>query len=305
MLTTPPPRLDAVAAFPELAPLARTTVRLHPRRAADGPVDASKMGGTFLWPRGEPWPAGDEKRVARIVQELLANDPLPGDRPIPPGTAIPYAPILQLRADDFPEMPFPPGADLFQLLWFPFMSLPESGPSPPSILRHRAYWRRAADVREPRARNPAMVERRLAEAPHPCRLHPERVVEYPHSQDLDPKLERRIDRWKAAARVDNDGDSPIDLYDWELSACPSTKVGGYPFYVQDKRPPFVCACGRTMDHLLTVALHEWDGGTEERWCPVEERGREVEPAFEHGDLYFYLSVCTHCPGFPTRARTER
>ena len=76
MLATPLPILDAVKDFPELAPLARTAVRLHPRRAHDGFIDASRLGGTFLWPLHEPWPAYDENRISRFVQDLLSHNTL-------------------------------------------------------------------------------------------------------------------------------------------------------------------------------------------------------------------------------------
>ena len=207
MLTTPPPMLDVVKDFPELAPFARTTVRLHPRRARDGAVDASKMGGEFLWPADEPWPAYDEMRVDRFVQQLLGEGGTPGARRIPEGMSIPFAPILQLRAEGFPEMPFPPGADLFQLLWFPYqLEIPEGQKCPDSSLDFRVYWRDAASIAAPRASNPRMVKNSHQGyfAP-PCILHPERVVENPNSQDLDPKLERRIDRWKAVKGVEHGG----------------------------------------------------------------------------------------------------
>jgi hypothetical protein len=41
---------------PELAKYAQTAVRLHPRRGKVADLGASKIGGTFLWPKNEPWP---------------------------------------------------------------------------------------------------------------------------------------------------------------------------------------------------------------------------------------------------------
>jgi len=333
MLTTPKPILDAVKEFPELAPLARTTVRLHPRRAHDGTADATKMGGTFLWPLNEPWPAYDESRVDRFVQQLLGDGVIDDGGRIPQGTSIPFAPILQLRAEDVQEMPFPDGADLFQLLWFPYsLEILEGTSYPDSSLEHRIYWRDSKKVGPHRAANPEMVERHQGHFANSCRLQPERVVEYPNSQDLDPKLRRRIDRWKAVKTIDHEGgwnvtveiggkavksfeyhfDSPIDFYNWECSVCPSTKVGGYVFWVQDKKVP-ACSCGRAMTHLLTVADGEWDGGTFRRWQPIEEKkkgsGVDWDKIGSPPDLgnfgSFYLFVCTHCRGFPTHAVTAR
>ena len=92
--STPPHLSQADKIFPELANSTVTTVRLHPRYGEESPLDASKIGGTFLWPATESWP-------------------------VCPFHEIPLVTVLQLRASDFPEMPFPPGTDLFQTLWCP------------------------------------------------------------------------------------------------------------------------------------------------------------------------------------------
>jgi hypothetical protein len=104
--TTRLPRADVAALFPQLADLARRTTRLHPRRSADLPRRASKLGGEILWPATEPWPIcpypvyGPESPMCIRSRE-----------------SHPYVPVLQLRADEYPELGFPPGRDLFQLLW--------------------------------------------------------------------------------------------------------------------------------------------------------------------------------------------
>ncbi|MEV4337727.1 hypothetical protein [Streptomyces sp. NPDC049590] len=80
--TTPPRPLDITVPFPELAPLARTAVRLHPRAGTSTPADSS-LGGPLLWPAGEAWPgcpehAGpwhrgtppdDVRRARRVLRE--------------------------------------------------------------------------------------------------------------------------------------------------------------------------------------------------------------------------------------------
>ncbi|MET9481731.1 hypothetical protein [Streptomyces sp. NPDC006638] len=45
--STPPRPVDIEAHFPELAPLARTAVRLHPRAGAPATTDSS-IGGPLL-----------------------------------------------------------------------------------------------------------------------------------------------------------------------------------------------------------------------------------------------------------------
>src|SRR5436190_1776608 len=73
--TTPAPPVNVEAALPCLRGKAKTTVRLHPR-PGEAAVDASKIGGMFLWPKKEPWPV------------------------CPIHNNIPYVTALQLRKDD-------------------------------------------------------------------------------------------------------------------------------------------------------------------------------------------------------------
>ncbi|MFD9451899.1 non-ribosomal peptide synthetase [Streptomyces sp. NPDC059985] len=58
IFTTPTRPFDVTALFPQLAPLARTTTRLHPRPGAPTVHDSS-VGGPLLWPADEPWPYCD------------------------------------------------------------------------------------------------------------------------------------------------------------------------------------------------------------------------------------------------------
>ncbi|MEU0600681.1 hypothetical protein ABZ484_20955 [Streptomyces sp. NPDC006393] len=53
IFTTPPRPVDVTALFPELAPLARTATRLHPRPGSPTVHDSS-VGGPLLWPADEP-----------------------------------------------------------------------------------------------------------------------------------------------------------------------------------------------------------------------------------------------------------
>ncbi|MEV2226895.1 hypothetical protein AB0E01_44760 [Nocardia vinacea] len=53
--TTPPRPVDIASVFPELAPLARQAVRLHPR-PGQPTVHESSIGGPLLWPADEQWP---------------------------------------------------------------------------------------------------------------------------------------------------------------------------------------------------------------------------------------------------------
>ena len=156
--TTASPPVDIAALFPELAARTETSVRLHPRYGAEPPVDASKLGGTFIWPSSEPWP-------------------------ICPAHDIPFVPVLQLLASDFPEMQFPDSTDLFQMLWCPreHSDVPECRdlPCPMFWANPRFYWRNRAQITAARTDNPSPSQAFYEYVPIPCRLMPERVVESP------------------------------------------------------------------------------------------------------------------------------
>src|SRR5687768_10898740 len=130
--TTAPPRVNILDAFPELAKLAATTIRLHPRRGEVSDPMASKIGGTFLWSADETWPTWSSQRPPNA--DLFT---LPDWRwDFPDGTPIAYVPILQINARDVPDFPFPAGNDLMQLLWLP-LDLNE----PPYFCFPRIFWR--------------------------------------------------------------------------------------------------------------------------------------------------------------------
>ena len=291
--TTPEPVLDNTQDFPELKSLATTTVRLHPRFGDEPAINASKLGGTFLWPAEESWP------VCSTHQ-------------------IPLVSVLQLRANDFPEMPFPLGKDLFQMLWCPreHSESSESG-------RHWAdpafFWRKREDITRPRIENPAPLDPFYEYVPFPCRLMPERVVEYPSEYDLDNQLVERIYAWQDAnLRVNEKGWREHKYcYEFEFSVCAATKIGGYLNWIQFPWKP-TCSCGRLMEHLLTIESIE---GNANRWIPIEEQrlfktldisdtdwdtpDNQVRRALCNptglmlGDCgNMQLFVCRHCPGWP-------
>ena len=118
MYHTPEPLVDIAKLISEFAPLAKTTVRLHPRKG-EASADVSKIGGLFLWPKNEAWPSPPDTDQVRLV------------------------PVLQLRKEDVPEVGFLDDSDLFQLLWDPRINETTSGPTP------YAFWRKRAEVVDP------------------------------------------------------------------------------------------------------------------------------------------------------------
>ena len=286
------PIVDIAAAIPDLAPLARTTVRLHPRQGVCA-NDQSKLAGKFLWPAEEPWPRCEEH-------------------------ACPLITVLQLRSDAVPELGFKKGTDLFQLLWCPN---DHEKLEPFYAPAARVFWRKRADIRKPLASAPAVGNNEEFYVPVPCVLHPERVTEYPDAfviKQAFPKLWKKIEactQLSDAVKNVTEFDLPSvgSLYQYWLSVASGTKVGGHPEWIQDPAPPD-CRCGRQMEYLLTIAGDECDGGTWGRWLPEEdrhvwlgddfdERGLILSPTEmllgDGGNLNYF--VCRKCEDWPLAA----
>jgi hypothetical protein len=290
--TTPPRPIDVAAEIPELADLARTATRLHPR-PGQPTVHDSSVGGPLLWPADEPWPACtsrhrpfgrlttlDDVRAVRDVltrawsrprgprenmlteQERELVDRIhAGHAPdLMPDGPRPLIPIAQLYARDTPQLPYPAGTDVMQLLWTADTAV--EGYSDAVRLR----WRLSSEVREilvdPPA--PAYVENDYL-VPEPCVLHPEQVREFPPDHLLAPELKERLDTWSKQRSVS---------YWHDLSVAPGWKAGGWPahFTFRDPAEPdeLQCgACGGPLDALFTIGSSEWDGATGS-WRPVED-----------------------------------
>ncbi|GAA3635444.1 hypothetical protein ACG5V6_07625 [Streptomyces chitinivorans] len=293
--TTPPRPVDVASVFPELAPLARTAVRLHPRPGA--PVaDDSSVGGPLLWPADEPWPTCPEhtgpwligytpedlRTQRRILTEGWARPRTPGadfltpderafidglghtGRRLPVDGPVPLLPVLQLYARDVPSLPCPPGADLLQVLWCSFEHGEDCMPGV------RLRWRSAGAVTEVRRTPPPTVVSEGESLPEPCLLNPEPVVEYPAPLELDEELSRRIHAWEEGRPYD---------YQSDLSVAPGWKLGGWGNWSFCDPWPILCEeCGTRMRPFLTLDSSEWDGGTGS-WRPLEEQPPDRRPLY--------------------------
>ncbi|WP_406309441.1 hypothetical protein [Streptomyces sp. NBC_00623] len=305
--TTPPRPFDVTTLFPQLAPLARTATRLHPRPGAPSVHDSS-VGGPLLWPADEPWPYCDEphdrhaslwilspddvrllRRDRAAAAERLRHDPqapartpeelatwqrLRAGRPWFDGP-IPLLPVAQLYARDVP-FPCPPDADLLQVLWCPFdheMAHPKTA----------LFWRSSATVTDvlDAPPEPPIVQHGCY-LPEPCLFSPEQVTEYPNPSELDKELRDQLDdesRWEAIdpARYSAYADDPGELYLCNLSTAPGWKTGGWTRWSPTDPKPRPCPeCGTEQVPLLTIASWEWDGGGE-TWIPEEERTAGAPP----------------------------
>jgi hypothetical protein len=261
--TTPKPPADVLEVAPELKALVKVAVRLHPRYSDEPRPDESKLGGRFLWPAAEPWPRCDEH-------------------------GVPYVPVLQLRAEDAPPtVPYYADADILQLLWCPR----DHGSH---RVRPAVVWRKRADVTGPTADHPPTDRALVGYVPVPCRVFPERVMEFPPAAVLP-----EVVRGKVAG---------LAGYDELLSAAPGTKVGGWPWGATKEQPTACDRCRRPTDFLLAVSGAEWEETNWKRWMPTEEQaqrspeadrgyGRAAGLGFERPVNVF---VCRRCDGWPVR-----
>ncbi|GGL22637.1 hypothetical protein [Planomonospora parontospora] len=273
-LTTPDPPIDLTQLFPELRAYARTAVRLHPRPGKPTMHD-SHIGAPLIWPVAEPWPSCDQ-----TLQMPAAPFGEPGwadwgDRV--PETSTPMVGVAQFYARDIPEIPFPEGVDLLQVLWCPNEHELDDIRGPAPLL----VWRSTADLTdvltEPPMRHhatpdslpgaPAADLSREDYLPRPCVLHPERVTEYPDNEELPEQVRTALNEWD-----DQAGDGS---YQYLLSMAPGCKIGGWEsWHLTDMYPLPCTVCGTETEPLLKLDSSEWDGGSEPRWRPWEERHLE-------------------------------
>ncbi|MFH8439777.1 hypothetical protein ACH4D3_00915 [Streptomyces sp. NPDC018026] len=293
-LTTPPRPVDVTALFPQLAPLARTATRLHPRPGS-ATVHDSSVGGPLLWPADEPWPhcggphergatrrvlSPDDIRLLRHNQAVVASrrhlGP-PASRPTPeelaterrilqgrpwPEAPVPLLPVAQLYARDVPLPLNPPGADLLQILWCPF-----DHPAHPRTAVFRRSAGTVSDILDAPPEPPAIKSQGYL--PEPSALAPEQVTEYPAFSQLDQKLRQELSdpiRWGVSRPT-----APQEFYANDLSAAPGWKTGGWPRRGMTDPVPRRCPeCGTETLPLLTIATVEWDADSDS-WAPEEER----------------------------------
>lgn len=294
--TTPPRPFDVTALFPQLAPLARTATRLHPRPGSPT-VHDSHVGGPLLWPADEPWPYCNEPhdrdaspvvhspgdvRLLRCLdpeapaytpEELETWERIKVGRPWFDGP-VPLLPVAQLYARDVP-FPCPADADLLQVLWCPFdhaMAHPKTA----------LFWRSSAnvtDVLDAPPEPPVIQSKHYL--PEPCLFSPEQVTEYPHPRELDKELRDQLDdrsRWDAIdpAQYNAYAYDPGELYLNNLSTAPGWKTGGWTRWDPTDPVDLSCLeCGTKAVPLLTIASWEWDSGSE-TWIAEEEGTLQVQ-----------------------------
>ena len=202
---TPPRPVDVELLFPEVVPLRKETVRLHPCVGEPTPRDSS-VGGPLLWPAEDAWPLCSEREGSPMV------------------------PVVQIYRTSVPgTVPFPEGCDLLQVLWCPRK---HSGHR--WIVPH-VQWRKAGLVGKVLETPPCPAELWKNYVPRPCVVHPELVTEYPYwdlHDDMWDALEFRflyLDQetgWDYQSHLGVRGGSPERKPPLSLALLPSPQRGG-------------------------------------------------------------------------------
>ena len=161
-------------------------------------------------------------------------------------------PVIQINKRDISELPFPNGSDLLQILWCPDTDHDlEDEDSGPKI---HFVWRNTTESSPPFLSleeipkpNEDVIDEEMT--PVECKLHPERVKEYPDvgtlelENDYNHEFQSKIEEWiqknvaldvcvlttklRALGYMHLDEDRLFNYCD-SWSASPSCKVGGYP-----------------------------------------------------------------------------
>lgn len=251
--------------------------------------------------KGLPQLTASERAEARKSfeenRQLMAKLRLPHNTP--------YLAILQLRRDEFPELPWPGSKDLFQLLWCPRIHFEGNGMHDPDEPPQQSpgyvvKWRNEKLVGPVIAKPPQTGARPLLAE---CRLFPEEIVEYPQAGEFDyhemQKLAKGLEPWfaSAPARSRAHGRDQPDLawrYSYDIAAAPGTKLFGYPVWWQHDDTPECVTCGARMKLLLTCAGSE--DASNPLWTPAARLAKRE--AYENpsgqswGDLASaYLFYC--------------
>jgi len=169
---------------------------------------------------------------------------------------VPYAPIIQLRRDEFPELPWPEGMDLFQLLWCPrvhfFGNHPALGGQSSGA---KILWRTEASIQDPLA----VWERSDQQLLYECALNPEEILEYPQACEFGSEMDAWLEHLHSEVSPSSDPEDrdvgPQRWYSYNVATAPGTKLLGHPQRAQHEETPD-CRCGERMKLLLTCASQE-------------------------------------------------
>lgn len=267
--------------IPSLRERAKKSIRVLPQQGEEPDVNATKLGGKFLWSKDEPWIYCDVPEVALLEDYKRNNgsnesvDAFGQDLSNIWDVSHPkhndaFIPILQLRSEDVPVIRFPDGKNILQLLWCPREHYEIYSPL------CRVFWQNENKIvsqleKMPEPSYPEEYEL----TPEPSVVLLEEVSEFPHFWALSSEERNLLN------------DEQKDFYWKHLSTHKGIKVGGHPDWIQDPEIP-VCSCGREMEHLLTIGSDVF-----------EDYPNHKAPGLCLGDAgSIYVFICYNCEELP-------
>ncbi len=267
--------------IPGLNDLVRTAIRLHPAPGEPRP-DESHFGGPLLWPSDEPWP---ECPVTWPPDPDASDDAWAGGHPLD-GPVPVMVSAAQFFRDDFPELPFPEGTDVLQILFCPMQhnSPHHQGPAV------RLVWRDSGEVEDIADPPPAPEEADVDLLPAPCVFEPCSIDELPRLCDFPPETRAALGI-PEDAHDDPEGWPELDQY---------SKIGGWtPWYTTDRHELGCRECGAELRQTIALATEEDEVGC---GCDVAE----AQPAgwsFARQDV-LHIFTCPTDVGHPFKVRID-
>ncbi|GLY51202.1 hypothetical protein [Lentzea sp. NBRC 102530] len=237
----------------------RPVVVLNPVPGAPTAAD-SHLGGPLLWPADEPWPWCESGHSGYVQVQDCEND------------RVPHFAAAQFYRRDFPELPFPDGTDLLQVLFCPLYHRANGGPGV------RLHWRASGSVGAVLTDVPAPALREPEFFPRPMVFEPERTTEYPAPDELPEEM-------VATFSFLQDPDDHDDHDEWPDLARGS-KIGGWTAWYHTERPEGRCSeCGAPVPQGLALSSSERKPGEKAGWL-----------FGDHGSLNVFL--CSNDPRHP-------
>ncbi|HRH45370.1 MAG TPA: DUF1963 domain-containing protein [Pyrinomonadaceae bacterium] len=272
--------------IPSLKEKTKNSIRVLPQQGDEPAVNATKIGGLFLWSENENWFCCD------VIEDSLMEDyfkDYPTDSESQTGDwnfgyyklqicevghskhNDAFVPILQIRAEDIPLMRFPHNTNIFQLFWCPRYHKETYSPV------CKIVWRNENEIENqlkiiPKASNP---ECELI--PKPSAVILQEVEEYPNFWALSSEEKDLLTNEKR------------EFYWKNLSPHEGIKVGGHPNWIQDPETP-ICNCNKEMEHLLTIGSDIF-----------EDYPNHKAPGLVIGDCgSVYIFICYDCANLPIK-----
>ena len=314
--TTPPRPIDVTKDFPELAAMARTALRLHPRAGAPT-VEQSSVGGPLLWPVDEPWPVCEAPHsyAKNASSQTGAGDAFTQRHTaVSPTTVRLRRRLLQqawdrghdaqeqlLNQDELELMSAALDADLEQIIDDPTPMVPivqlylreahgaVAGPEGADLLQilwcpfdHDPHYLPTSRIRWRRSSDG--VDRALVQ-PEPTLIQSEYYFPDPCVIHPEPVTEYPASDLMPEGLCDQIFEQEeawsdvVDFqnYQYDLSMAPGWKIGGWaPWSFSDATPALCPACGSEQQPFLYVDSCEWDGGNGS-WKPLEDRSPDAWP----------------------------